>query len=73
MQRKLLSALVLPPMPPPSFPPEDAPAVNADGPSGVQSPEIQEGDEDMEEVDEEEDTGSGVGAFLAPPRKKTVK
>ena len=27
----------------------------------------------MEEVDEEEDNGSGVGAFLPPPRKKTVK
>ena len=26
----------------------------------------------MEEV-EEEDNGSGVGAFLAPPRKETVK
>ena len=47
--------------------------MNVDDPSGVQNQEIQEGDEEMEEVDEEEDNGSGVGAFLAPPRKKTVK
>ena len=34
-------------------------------------------DEEMEEVDDEEENGStvgsGVGAFLAPQRKKTVK
>ena len=51
--------------------------MNADGPSGVQIQEIHERDEEMEEVDEEEENGStvgsGVGAFLAPPRKKTVK
>ena len=74
---KAASASVLPPMPPPSVHPEGTPPVNADGPSGVQIQEIQEGDEEMEEVDEEEDNvsavGSGVGAFLAPPRKKTVK
>ena len=39
---KAASASVLPPMPPPSFPPEDAPAVNADDLSGVQIQEIQE-------------------------------
>ena len=61
-----------PTMPPPSFPPEDGLAVNAHDLSGVQIQEIQEGDEEMEEV-EEEHKGSGVGAFLAPPRKKTVK
>ena len=69
---KAASDSVLPPMPPPSFPPEDAPAKNTDDLSGVQIQEIQEGDEEMEEV-EEEDNGSGVGAFLAPPRKKMVK
>ena len=69
---KAASASVVPPMPPPSFPFEGAPVVKADGPSGVQIQEIQEGDEEMEDV-EEEDNGSGVGAFLAPPRKKMVK
>ena len=34
--------------------------------------ELQEGDEEMEEVEEEEN-GSGVGAFLVPPRMKMVK
>ena len=66
---KAASDSVLPPMPPPRFPPEDALAKNADDVSGVQIQEIQEGDEKMDEV-EEEDNGSGVGAFLAPPRKK---
>ena len=71
------SASVVPPMLAPSVPPEGTSPVNADDPSGSQIQEIQEGDEEMEEVYEEEDNGSGVGsgvgAFLAPPRKKTVK
>ena len=62
-----------PPMPPPSVPPEGSPPVNADDPSNVQIQELQQDDEEMEEVDEEGDTGSGVGAFLVPPRKKTVR
>ena len=69
---KAASEMLLPPMPPPSFPPEDAVAKNTGELSGVQVEELQEGDEEMEEV-EEEDNGSGVGAFLAPPRKKMVK
>ena len=40
--------------------------------SGVQVEELQEGDEEMEEV-EEIDNGGGVGAFLAPPREKMAK
>ena len=64
--------MLLPPMPPPSFPPEDAVAKNTDELSGVQVEELQEGDEEMEEV-EEVDNGGGVGAFLMPPRKKMVK
>ena len=63
-------------MPPPGVPPGTPPAI-ADGSSGVQIQEIPEGDEEMEEVDDEEEqestVGSGVGAFLAPQRKKTVK
>ena len=63
-------------MPPPSVPPGTPPA-NADGSSGVQIQEIPEGDEEVEEVEDEEEhgstVGSGVGAFLAPQRKKTVK
>ena len=59
-------------MPPPSFPPEDAVAKNTDELSGVHVEELQEGDEEMEEV-EEVDNGGGVGAFLMPPRKKMVK
>ena len=39
---------------------------------GVQVEELQEGDEEMEEV-EEIDNGGGVGAFLAPARRKMVK
>ena len=71
------SATVLPSVLPLSVLPEGTPLVNADGSSGVQIFLIYEGDEEMEEVDEEEDNGStvgsGVGAFLAPERKKTVK
>ena len=73
---KASSASVLPSVPPPCVPPEGTPLVNADGSSGVQIQEIHEGDEEMEEVDEEDNgstVGSGVGAFLAPQRKKTVK
>ena len=70
-EAKAASASDLHSVPPPGVPPGTPPA-NADGSSGVQNQEIQEGDEEMEEV-EEEDNGSGVGAFLAPPRKKTVK
>ena len=62
------SEMLLPPMPPPSFPPEDAVVKNTDELSGVQVEELQEGDEEMEV--EEVDNGGGVGAFLAPPRKK---
>ena len=58
---KAASASVVPPMPPPSVPPEDTLPVNADDPPDGQIQEIQEGDEEMEEVDEEEDNGSGVG------------
>ena len=43
----------------------------------VQIQEILEGDKEMEEVEDEEEhgstVGSGVGAFLAPQRKKTAK
>ena len=60
----------------PGVPPGTPPA-NADGSSGVQIQEILEGDEEMGGVDDEEEhgstVGSGVGAFLAPHRKKTVK
>ena len=70
---KAASASVVPPTPPPSVPPEGTPPVNADDPSGVQIREIQEGDEEMEEVDEEEDNRSGVGAFLAPPRRRRLR
>ena len=59
-------------MPPPSFPPEDAVVKPIDELSGAQGEELQEGDEEMEEV-EEIDNGGGVGAFLAPTRKKMVK
>ena len=69
---KAASDSVLPPIPPPTFPPEDAAAKNTDELSGVQVEELQEGDEEMEKV-EEVDNGGGVGAFLAPPRKKMVK
>ena len=64
--------MLLPPMPPPSFPPEDAVVKPIDELSGVQVEELQEDDEEMEEV-EEIDNGSGVGAFLAPARRKMVK
>ena len=70
---KAASEMLLPPMPPPSFPPEDAVAKTIDELSGVQVEELQEGDEEMEEFDEEVDGRGGVGAFLAPPRKKMVK
>ena len=73
---KAASASGLPSVPPPSVPPA-TPLANADGSYGVQIQEIPEGDEEMEEVDDEEEhgstVGSGVGAFLAPQRKKTVK
>ena len=58
---------LLPPMPPPSFPPVDT-VVESIG----EVEELQEDDEEMEEV-EESDNGGGVGAFLAPKRKKLVK
>ena len=69
---KAASDMLLPPMPPPIFPPEDAVVKPIDELSGVQVEEIQEGDEEMEEV-EEIDNGSGVGAFLALARRKMVK
>ena len=69
---KAASEMLLPPMPPPSFPPEDAVVKPIDELSGVQVEELQEGDEEMEEV-EEIDNGGGVGAFLAPARRKMVK
>ena len=59
---KAASEMLLPPMPPPSFPPEDAVAKNTDELSGVQVEELQEGDEEMEEV-EEVDNGGGVEHF----------
>ena len=69
---KAASEMLLPPMPPPSFPPEDAVAKNTDELSGVQVEELQEGNEEIEEV-EEVDNGGGVGVFLAAPREKMVK
>ena len=72
MQRKAASEMLLPPTPPPSFPPEDAVVKPIDELSGVLGEELQEGDEEMEEV-EEIDNGGGVGAFLAPARRKMVK
>ena len=69
---KAASEMLLPPMPPPSFPPEDAVVKTIDELSGVQVEELQEGDEEREEV-EEIDNGGGVGAFLAPARRKMVK
>ena len=69
---KAASEMLLPPMSPPSFPPEDAVAQKTDELSGLLVEELQEGDEEMEEV-EEGDNGGGVGAFLTPPRKKMVK
>ena len=67
---KAASASGLPSVPP-SVPPGTPLA------TGVQIQEIPEGDEETEEVDDEEENGStvgsGVGAFLAPQRKKTVK
>ena len=69
---KAASEMLLPPMPPPSFPPEDAVVKPIDELSGLQVEELQEGDEEMEEV-EEIDNGGGVGAFLAPARRKMVK
>ena len=65
------STQVVPPMPPSSYPPpNDAPA--EDAPSGFLVEDLEEEDEEMEEA-EEIDNGSGVGAFLAPPKKKLVK
>ena len=64
---KAASEMLLPPMPPPAFPPEEAVAKTIDELSGVHDDELQEGDEEMEEV-EEIDNGGGIGAFLAPPR-----
>ena len=49
---KAASEMLLPPMPSPSFPPEGAVAKNTDELSGVQVEELQEGDEEMEEVEE---------------------
>ena len=71
-------SLVIPPMPPPppSNPPDDTPSPhNVDGgaSSGFLIEEVEEEDEEMEEVEEIVDNGSGVGAFLAPPKKKLVK
>ena len=69
---KAASEMLLPRMPPPTSPPEEAVAKTIDELSGVQDDELQEGGEEMEEV-EEIDNGGGVGACLAPPRKKMVK
>ena len=63
---------LLPPMPPPSFPPEDTVVKSIGEVPGVFREELQEDDEEMEEV-EEIDNGGGVGAFLAPTKKKLVK
>ena len=69
---KAASDSLLPPMPPPSFPPEDTAVKSIDEVPGVFREELQEDDEEMEEV-EEIDNGRGVGAFLAPTKKKLVK
>ena len=73
------SAQVVPPMPPPGNPPAGAPPPpplhsSNDIPSDIQIEEVEEDDELMEEEEEDiGDNGSGVGAFLAPPKKKMVK
>ena len=75
------SSQVIPPMPPPpllppSNPPDDSLSpqhANGDEPSEFQIEEVEEDDEEMEEVEEPVDNGSGVGAFLAPPKRKMVK
>ena len=54
------------------LPPEDSVVKPIDELPGVLGEELQEDDEEMEEV-EEIDNGGGVGAFLAPARKKMVK
>ena len=41
-------------------------------PAGRPTTHLEE-DEEMEEVEDVGELGSGVGAFLAPPRKKMVK
>ena len=69
---KAASDSLLPPMPPPSFLPEDTVIKSIDEVPGVFREELQEDDEEMEEV-EEIDNGGGVGAFLAPTKKKLVK
>ena len=63
---------LIPPMPPPSFPPEDTVVKSIDEVPGGLGEELQEDDEEMEEV-EEIDNGGGVGAFLARAKKKMVK
>ena len=57
-------------MPPPSFHPEDTVVKSIDEVTGGLGEELQEDDEEMEEV---EGNGGGVGAFLAPAKKKMVK
>ena len=47
--------------------------MSGDIPSDIRIEEIEEEDEEMEEVEEVSETGGGVGAVLAPPRKKMVK
>ena len=69
---KAASDMLLPPMLPPSIPPEDTVVKSIDEVPGGLGEELQEDDEEMEEV-EEIDNGGGVGAFLAPPKKKMVK
>ena len=70
---KAASEMLLPPMPPPSFPPEDPVVKPIDEVLGALGKELQEDDEEMEEEVEEIDNGGGVGAFLAPARRKMVK
>ena len=69
---KAASEMLLPPMPPPSFHPEDTVVKPIDEVPGGLGEELQEDDEEMEEL-EEIDNGGGVGAFLAPTKKKMVK
>ena len=61
---KAASDTLLPPMPPPSFPPVDTVVKSIDEVPGGLGEELQEDDQEMEEV-EEIDNGGGVGAFLA--------
>ena len=54
-------------------PPPPLNSMNRDIPTEAPVEEYEEEDEEMEEVEDVGELGSGVGAFLAPPRKKMVK